>query len=90
MKQKKQQTVKTKKAPTEKQILAKLAKLDKRRKSVAVQIDTHEQLIASLREDVHLLSKTQEELTAEMDGLTILLPLATQLQLSLGDIKKAE
>jgi hypothetical protein len=87
---KKQQTKQTKsKAPSEKQILAKLAKLEKRKAKLAVDIDRRDQVIQTLREEVHALNLLSSQLTDEMDGLMILLPPATQLVLSLGDIKKA-
>lgn len=86
---KNKQTVKTKKPASEKQILVKLAKLDKRQKKLVVDIDRREQVVQTLREEIHALNLLSSQLTDAMDGLMILLPPATQLKLSLGDIKKA-
>lgn len=92
MKQKNKQTVKTKsnKPKSEKSILASLRREEKLNHRLTVSIDKLDQQIELLREKRVSYEMARTNTLARMDILTAGLSPATQLQLSLGDIKKAE
>lgn len=91
MKQKNKQTVKiTIKAPTEKQILAKYRRAERQSQKMSIAIDKLDQQIELLREKKVAIEKVHLEAVELMEHFMSQLPPPTQLQLSLGDIKKAE
>jgi hypothetical protein len=82
-------TTKSSKPKSEKTILSHLKREEKLNHRLSISIDKLDQQIELLREKRVSYEMARTNTLARMDILTASLSPATQLQLSLGDIKKA-